>query len=77
MRTLLMSCPDQKRIVTDDACVATSNPLLCAGVYYGVMSKGLYPALQSYGNLVRDLLASRRSAAGGFEDVQASVFAGI
>ena len=52
------SLSGQKGIVLSDACPATSDPVACAQVFYGVMQKGLFSAIQSFSNLVRGLLLS-------------------
>ncbi len=43
----------QKGIILTDACPATTDPVACSKVFYGVLKKGQFAALQSYSNLVR------------------------
>lgn len=45
--------------------------MACARVFYGVMQKGLFSAIQSFSNLVIELLDKRRLANGDFAVVQA------
>jgi hypothetical protein len=45
----------QKGIVLTDACPATTDPVVCSKVFYGVMNKGLFSAIQSFSNLVGPL----------------------
>ncbi len=42
----------QRGVVLTDACPATQNPDACSRVFYGVMRKGLFSAIQSFSNLV-------------------------
>ena len=38
------------------ACAGTSSAEACAKTFYGVLAKGLVPALQSLDNLIKELL---------------------
>jgi hypothetical protein len=54
--SLLTLLPSQVALQLTNACPATSSPEACAKTFYGVLAKGLVPALQSLDNLIKELL---------------------
>ena len=58
----------QQNIILTDACAGVANPVACAGVYHGLLTKGLQATLITYANLLPELL-SRRGTADGDLDV--------
>ena len=53
-----------------DACPATSDPVACASVYSGLLTKGLFAAVESFSHLYAELVQTRGIANGNFSVVQ-------
>ena len=54
----------QQSIVKENACIACLNQAQCAEVYFGVLTKGTFAAIQTYTNMVADLLSNRGTTSG-------------
>ena len=66
----------QQTIVQQNACVATTNATACEQVFFGVLTKGMYAAMQTYANLALDKLAKRGQADGSISVVKVRTHAG-
>lgn len=60
-----------KAIMLEDACMAVADRVACNDVFYGILKKGLFSALQSYSGLMLQLLDKRGAANGNEAAVQA------
>ena len=54
----------QQTIVKENACLACADQAGCANVYFGVLTKGTFAAIQTYTNMFMDLLATLGTTAG-------------
>ena len=55
-----------------NACPATSDPVGCASAHSGLLTKGLFVAIQGFGHLYEELVATRGRANGNFSVVEVS-----
>jgi hypothetical protein len=65
----------QQAIVLQNACFATADQASCEQVFFGVLKKGMYAALQTYTSLVLDVLSRRGVASGDAGVVRVSAVA--
>ena len=60
----------QRDIMLVDACPATLHPAACRDVNSGVLTRGLFAAMNDFANLYIELAQSRGLARGNFTVVQ-------
>jgi hypothetical protein len=65
----------QQDIVLANACPATSDPVACASVHSGLLTKGLFASVESFAHLYEELVQTRGVANGSFSVVQVSEMA--
>ncbi len=65
-------CRSQQDIMLKDACPATSDPVACASAHSGLLTKGLFAAVESFAHLYTELVQTRGLANGNFSVVQVS-----